>query len=1450
MTTQAITKPAHPHNVKVAVSIDLGAKNTGVITVTHKAGTTPSPSDCFAATIVMPTESDGLTYSSKNRTAVRHRLRGKKRFTMARRLLRLIIKDRLDSQQISLSNSAEKRLFEALFGLLKRRGFNRVDSESDLTVLESLDISIFANFPGLDEVFCESGFASSTALAEAWENLTQKPALRQRFLAVCPNNNDFKKYLKAQYPELNSVVTKYLDGLKAMRDDCNSIELQVTMGHKHRSKYLKEILIDMGKDSRLSPAIDAFGSLERLWCLVGNISNLQLRAHRWYFNAPEMLTGDRWEPAKLQATVARAFKYFHPASHEQALLANQLVSEIENAENIVEALCTIDPSRTIPPYEDQNNRRPPVDMTLWLNPQTLNKRYGKIWCSWADGLHQKDASLSDNLDIILVHPNRKSRLNTARDSGCTQQDYFFSYILQRTLDRNKKRDPYALRALASGVSSQVATRARQNLSLAIGTQHVDSFIAFASDYYAEVQSAKSGLWDQSPDSLLERSNIHPPMKKRILDLLVGNVFGMDSSFGKDFRLNLWQLPVKEKSRSTVKSTCAYIEEIRKEYGGEFNLAYQAVSNGLKYAKSEAITKDMKLVRSRVESMREFLIAHNFDQKTIDRICNPYSLAQLYTLMETERNGFSNTCISAHLENQWRMSGCDNDNLGAQCSRLPADSVRPFDGVLRKVLQRQAHELACLTMNQIQSKVCENNASIDLSIIVEENKFAFSASIAQIKKNNQSLKKAQLAQKRHEGSWADKTIRIKTASLGICPYTGLPLGEDAEIDHIIPRSLSIDLMETVFNSEANLIYVSRRGNQRKSNRRYSLSDLDKKYLRQRFGSDNLSDITAMIETTVARLDEKNSLSNFDLQTEQEQACVRHALFLDDSSQARTTVMLAMAATNRTRVNGTQAWLIRSFIRKLENMSAKWRQETGSTITFHSFRTSAQLGHSIREALGEVNPSFIKEEIQPVASHSVDAMCAYAAACSNRRDAEIIGGSPLFADIENIRDDASNPLIHMHPKQCSIIRVTSVDPAKKKDFASKAIFKEGLYAIHFLPIIKRGKEIFVGFTLANKDGKCSNCLPVTGKHPESFFDLVSPYFALKSNQSLNTQGFCCYQFDKQKIFELMNKKALHRTDLSEQEKISLTIFEGLMYFTERQPISKHLISADGKHFVDKKQISADKLASINCQIKSRNLPFAVSGSVQLPAWTAWNKLIEHKDLANKWLKDIKTLANKEHGSFDFEAWLAEYFNMNSGSRLHSAVKRVASLPVVCKTSGGFIVRRTSIHGTPVYQVCVINGNKFKGFPVNNGKIDWNQSNAMIFPELSSENLTSISMEETFKGDACPMEQWRQVFEDAQKQLSVSITPGSSNRRHLRVRLPFETFISWFPNVKNKTIFGLPSEINKKDAPDFQKVLPELAALLGSPRSNLFIEELGSLIQFRYIVTSSNAVMNEAYSKAYSA
>ena len=119
------------NHLQACVAIDLGARYTGTFSILHKSSRLPSKDDCRAATYVLPEDGGKMTYSQRNRTAVRHRIRGKKRFALARRMAMLIIREKLAAKSVTLTSSETRRLAEAVSSLLRRRGYNRLETETD-----------------------------------------------------------------------------------------------------------------------------------------------------------------------------------------------------------------------------------------------------------------------------------------------------------------------------------------------------------------------------------------------------------------------------------------------------------------------------------------------------------------------------------------------------------------------------------------------------------------------------------------------------------------------------------------------------------------------------------------------------------------------------------------------------------------------------------------------------------------------------------------------------------------------------------------------------------------------------------------------------------------------------------------------------------------------------------------------------------------------------------------------------------------------------------------------------------------------------------------------------------------------------------------------------------------------------------------------------------------------
>ena len=211
------------NHLQACVAIDLGARYTGTFSILHKSSRLPSKDDCRAATYVLPEDGGKMTYSQRNRTAVRHRIRGKKRFALARRMAMLIIREKLAAKSVTLTSSETRRLAEAVSSLLRRRGYNRLETETDndLTVLENIEPEVFSEHEILGKYFY-----AGTDLAIQWETLSQDLSKISSLLAERLSEKDFKKYLTGLIPDDKNKIKHIISVFKMLIDEAESINMQ------------------------------------------------------------------------------------------------------------------------------------------------------------------------------------------------------------------------------------------------------------------------------------------------------------------------------------------------------------------------------------------------------------------------------------------------------------------------------------------------------------------------------------------------------------------------------------------------------------------------------------------------------------------------------------------------------------------------------------------------------------------------------------------------------------------------------------------------------------------------------------------------------------------------------------------------------------------------------------------------------------------------------------------------------------------------------------------------------------------------------------------------------------------------------------------------------------------------------------------------------------------------
>lgn len=1397
---------------KSNIAIDLGGQHTGVVSYTAKD--IPTPDDINAFIIEMPVNGEnGLVYTMTERTAVRHRIRSNKRFTLARRLLQCICASILASRGGTLS-TAEK---EALSSLLKRRGYTRIETEIDTSILQSIDAAL------LSPVFEDNGEPVQIQLESILEDRNRLIDTNEQLTKL-----DIKAIL-AKFPEIKDQKRTYEQAVKTLKTCISSCLQQEDFGHKHRSTYLEDIKQDMTSDSRLFRVAEALGGMEQLWHLVGNLSNLQLRALRWYFNDPAMKTGDIWDEGRFRKVWIRAYQYFHYIDENERHKALALLARLRNSEEgTIDLLCSVSPHDTIPPYEDQNNRRPPVDQTLLLNPKAMDETYGSQWKIWANNLLAACPMMEDDLDEIIAYPDRKSRnLEEMEELPETQRHYTSiklknSYVLQRFLDRSLDKDPYQLRRLAASRKTVTASKNFAKLTDDLGSQHIEAFLSFAKKYYSETDKARRGIWAIENHPLLEMSGIHPPMKKKVLIKLVESIVGAENLTRKRFN-QVWRQKIK--GNSTACSLCRSIEVQRKEYGNAFKYELDHVTK--KQERKEKLGKEEKALLRINETVD--LVSHHLanalglDESKRQRFNNPFSLAQIYNLLEMDINGFTRNTRAVLLENTWRMSGAQGEAI---CTRLPAESVRPFDGALRRILDRQAFEIAKKKADEIRGKKL-SDTSIDVGILIESNQFKFTASLADIK--NSPTKKyikdnMARAEKGQFKRWQKKSERIKDASQGKCPYTGKSLDAEGEIDHIIPRSQTLAQTGAVYNAEANLIYCSQEGNQIKGNKRKTLAELHPNYLKALYGTTD----SHLIEDTISRtVDSIAKGTTYDSLSEEEQRDLRHALFIPGSDAYQKAVDWIRTGS-RTRVNGTQAWFVRQIMLKLTDLLAKWCADNRCTLNFDAWRIDSQAVQEYRERLGKAEEVLAKQENQSVASHSIDALCVLGVAYGNEAIREKIGGNPAHGDSDDIKG-----LLSLVPRNFELNTLKKKSLLEKNDVASRTLFKDGIYAEHFLPVMCFKDQVRIGFDWG-KANSLGNCIKLTAG-ADIFLKAMSPFFDMPLEENPST--FRTYHINKQKAFKFLHLVATEPA--TPEQLVTASLLESLFYTTQNCSLIGTVYDATKKTLAKRTNVINDKDFAIKIMIPGRQIKQS-GNKVILPAKREWEHFYDAIE-EQAWETDI-------------EKNLFNYLKTRSSKpsrQKHKATRRIWSLPRRASVSGGIRIRRNTADGENVYQLVAVGDVKSSGFAIaDNKKIEWKTAIPADF--LQSRNLTVKDGRYNKITQIVRMDDSLVTYQD--NSLTIRISPGTILRRNVTVTESFESFMQWYQQPNNEKI-----DINSLNgkllvAPNqlerFYKQHPD--APLGTPRTD---KEMASFtiisfgldsLTFSYLAKGS--VLNKSYEAAY--
>lgn len=296
---------------------------------------------------------------------------------------------------------------------------------------------------------------------------------------------------------------------------------ELQSGGRHRSKYFKEIE-DVLENKRLKGAkkdgkpisdnyVDRFckklsdGDYEpirevvELSRLISHMSNLELKPLCKYFNDEEHKNEDCWDENRLKEIFGRWIMSewrINPEKDKDKAVGKKgdyqkLCKDWKtHGGGVVDFWLETNPFHTIPPYQDNNNRRPPRCQSLILNPAYLDKRY-PAWQMWLSELKEMPCvigylrNFENELQGLESGRGKKyfgdvatGKLKT--DSGLRVRKDLDAHILQFIFDRVKADDPLKLNEIYSHAkkikqnqhksdtdSAQAVEKARRELETAI-----------------------------------------------------------------------------------------------------------------------------------------------------------------------------------------------------------------------------------------------------------------------------------------------------------------------------------------------------------------------------------------------------------------------------------------------------------------------------------------------------------------------------------------------------------------------------------------------------------------------------------------------------------------------------------------------------------------------------------------------------------------------------------------------------------------------------------------------------------------------------------------------------------------------------------------------------------------------------------------------------------------------
>lgn len=1344
------------------IAVDLGAVNTGVVSLPEL---TSSVESLNAATIVI--NPGDITFGQKKRTARRHQVRVYKRRKMAKRLLWVILKSYYKVNVDSLGIKEKIAFEDCINGLLNRRGFSYYTEEINIE-----DLPDTQGLTNLGFHFINPKKTLESQLNDLVLNVEEH--LKAPIFEWKDDSDEYKQALSLIEEESEKKCKVKFNKIRStLKDILLNLRKNAT-GHKPRSEYFTDIRSDIlsAWDVTLSPLKQTTLTPDTFANLVGHISNLQLRCLRKYFNVAEWKSGDQWDEARMASIFKKYLAGWHPDTDEKIANRNELrawCAEHENA--ILDCWLEKSPVLSIPPYEDQNNRHPPKCSTLLLDGEVLDCEYPD-WMSWIEAMNTQG--------FLDGAPYTTDKSQTEKDVALRK--------LQLIFDRSAAADCISLRKIVFAKDEASILEDLSILRARLGI-YTETFIECATRYFKECKAAEKGEWyPEYPGRLLRLCNQNPPHKNKISHTQLSLLLGQDITeetlpdlIGYLSTQTKKEVPSTKgkKAFETVRFTPMIIGEnatmLKKKFGQAFKELYNESLT------EEKPDKEISSLRQKIPLVAEVLAEYFIDKdddkfpKFVHRYNDPFIWSQIYDILKGDAHGFSHTCRHCTNDNHFRSSKIVTKNGEdiAHAKRLTANTNEPFDGMIAKLVKRIAIELAHLKANELTTWYQANQKQdfdmplrMEIPFAVEENAFEFSMDTAEIKREekykNKDIKKLKSLAQRHdkqvEWKWQNKTERIKGDGDDICPYCGKLIGKNGQIDHIIPRAVSLKEYGTIFNSEPNLIYACTGCNKAKSNTIYHLKNLNSTYLKNIFDTDNSKVIASEIESKLKEIKKKNKhyATAFAEIPKEERQIIRHALFLDDASEVKKELLAELRQINKTNVNGTQRWLVKYFSKYLREILKK--NGIPLEVQVKSSRFNADEISQLRKHLAEANPIFEKPEVQPAYSHIVDATLAFG----------LWNYTHNLKNDEDITETDRDAMIQAYLPTEFEIKNVSRKSAFDKSPAALKLFKDSIYGDRFfsLLLLKSGKLAF-GFSL-HEGAYCE--FPKNKKtNPNEIYRLLRPFFQQKEKPSPETLEDWIEQVKvgetTRTIYPIHANHArefLHyiaKNEATPEELQQAEMLDRLHYYTLKTSVFS---------VIDSIKKGKDKQAEIT-KFLQKNFAFTSEFNTKIvhPSYAVWEEILK-----DDMLYEISSEAELA------ELLSAKYAPRPSTTRKHTRAHLTFSLPILKgPSSGAFRVCRGTFD-KKTWQVLECNtpdSPSTSGFEIVNGKTDFKRE--VERPELFTKNVYGVNGRHKASQRYTRMDK-RQTLPIPREELRNSalleaqLSPGSKDRSKvwLKVKTKF--------------------------------------------------------------------------------